>query len=68
MDRNNDVIPFLLKTSILRRPGVATFADIITIMIMFIKTILKGSRKIRRFRNYISKSVFLYIAKFADFR
>ena len=38
---------------------------------MFIKTILKDSKKVRRIRNYVSKwnpvSVFLDIAKFADF-
>ena len=44
------------KTSFfLRGPGVAILADIIKIVTMFIKTILKNSRKFRRIRNYVSK-------------
>ena len=46
---------FFKKTLILRRSGVAIFADIIKIVTMFIKTILKDSRKVRRIRNYVSK-------------
>ena len=65
MDRNYDV-----ATCILRRTEVVIFADIIKIVTMFIKTIFKDSRKVKRIRNYVSKyiSVFLDIAKFADFR
>ena len=37
---------------ILRRSGVVIFADIIKIVIMFIKTITKDSRKTKRIRNY----------------
>ena len=55
-----------------KRAGVAIFADIIKIITMFIKTIFKESRKVKRVRNYVPKcnllSVFLYIAKFVDFR
>ena len=52
---------FFQKTFILRRPGVAIFADIIKIVTMFIKTILKDSRKVRRIRNYVSKwNLYLY--------
>ena len=45
---------FFQKTFILRRPGVAIFPDI-KIVTMFIKTILKDLRKVRRIRNYVSK-------------
>ena len=60
MDRNYDVITFFPKKS-LRRPEVAIFFDIIKIITMFIKTILKDSRKVRRIRNYLSKwNLYLY--------
>ena len=35
---------------------------------MFIKTILKDLKKVKRIRNNVPKSVFLDIEKFADFR
>ena len=41
MDKNYDVITFQ-KTFVLRRAGVANFADIIKIATMFIKTIFKN--------------------------
>ena len=42
-------------------PGVAVLADIIKTFTMFIKTILKDSRKIRTIRNYGSKwKLYLY--------
>ena len=46
-------------------------AGTIKIVIMFIKTIIEDPRKVKRIRNYVSKSnlsVFLDEAKFADFR
>ena len=53
-------------------PGAAIFADIIKIVTMFIKTIIKDSRKIKRILETMyqiqSTSVCLDIAKFADFR
>ena len=67
MGSNYDVITFLL-----RKPKVAIFANIIKTVTMFIRTIFKDSRKVKRIRNYVSKmeslSVFLDIADFADFR
>ena len=61
MDRNYDVITFFQNTFILRRPGVAIFADIIKIVTMIIKTILKDSRKVRRITDYVSKwNLYLY--------
>ena len=57
MDRNQyDIITFVL-----RRSGVAIFADTIKIITMFIKAIIKDSRKVKRIRNYVSKSnLYLY--------
>ena len=55
MGRNYDVIAFFQNILYLRRPAASIFADIIKIVTMFIKTILKGSRKVRRIRNYVSK-------------
>ena len=48
MDKNYDVIAFILNTLILRRPGVVVFADIFKIV-----TITKDSRKVKRIRNYL---------------
>ena len=56
MDRNYDVITIIQNTLILRRPGVGILADIIKIITTFIKTITKDSRKVKRIKNYISKS------------
>ena len=61
MDRIYHVITLFQKTFILRRPGVVVFADIIKIVTMFIKTIFKNSRKVKRIRNYLSNwNIYLY--------
>ena len=53
--------PFFLNTFILRRPRVIIFAGIIKIVTMFIKTAFKGSRKVKRIRDYVSKcNLYLY--------
>ena len=53
--------PLFQKTFILRMPGVAIFADIIKIVTMFIKTIIKDSIKVKKIRNYVSKcNLYLY--------
>ena len=58
MDINYDVITFFQNTLILRRPGVTIFADIIKIVTIFIQIII---RKVKRIRNYVSKSnLYLY--------
>ena len=45
----------------LRCPRVAIFADIIKIVAMFIKTISKGSKIVKRIRSYVSKyNLYLY--------
>ena len=57
--------PLFQNTYILRRPGVASFSYIIKILTMFLETIFKYSRKVKRIRNYVSKCnlyVFLDIA------
>ena len=48
--------PLFQNTAILRQPGVAIFGDIIKIVTTFIKAIIKDSRKVKRIRNYVSKS------------
>ena len=61
MGRNDDLISFFQKIFVLRRPGVVIFADIIKILTMFIKKILKDSRKVRRVRKYVSKwNLYMY--------
>ena len=61
MDRNYDIRTFFQNTLILRRPGVAIFADIIKIVTMFIKAIIEDSKKVKRIINYVSKSsLYLY--------
>ena len=56
MDRNYDVITIISKYPYFQKPGVDIFVDIIKIVTMFIETITKDSRKVKRIRNYVSKS------------
>ena len=49
-------LPLFQNTLTLRRPGIVIFAEIIKIVTMFIKTITKVSRKVKRTRNYLSNS------------
>ena len=61
MDKSHDVITFFQRIFILRRPGVAIFAEIIKILTTFIKAILQDSRKVGRIRNYVSEwNLYLY--------
>ena len=61
MDRNYDLISLISKGYILRRHREAIFAGIIKILTMFIKTIFKNSRKVKRIRTYVSNcSLYLY--------
>ena len=53
MDRNYDVITIISKYPDFKK---TIFADIIKIATMFIKTITKDSRKVKRIRNYVSES------------
>ena len=52
MDRNYDIITLFKTSYILRRPSIAIFSDI-KIVTIFTKTIFKGSRKVKRIRNYV---------------
>ena len=56
MGRTYDVITFISENPILRRSRVEIFADIIKIVTMFIKKIIKDPRKVKRIINYVSKS------------
>ena len=67
IDRNYDVITFFSKYLFSRRPRVAIFADIIKIVAMFSKAILKDPKKVKRIRNYALKCN-LDIAELANFR
>ena len=56
MDIKYDVITFIL-----RRRGVAIFANIIKILTIFIKIIFKRSTKVKKNRNYVSKcNLYMY--------
>ena len=54
MDRNYDVIIFIL-----RRPKVASFANIIKIVTMFIKT---SSRLLKELKIMYQNAVYIYIS------
>ena len=47
--------PLLQNFFVLERPRVVIFANIIKALIMFIKTIFKESKKLKRIGNYVSK-------------
>ena len=56
------IIPIFQKTLILRRSGVAIFADIIEIVTMFFKTTFKDSKKLKEldiiYENAIYNCIF----------
>ena len=56
--------PLYQNTSILRKPVVHFFADIIKIVTIFIKTMFNNSKKIERVIKVQFISAFLQIAKF----
>ena len=75
MDINYDVITFLSKYLYFKKAWGSHFADITKVETFFIKTIFVDSRKVKRIlyqKEFCIKMhsvrVFLYIAKFADFR
>ena len=56
-----DVITLSQSTFVLKRPRVASFAHIIKIATMVIKTTFKDSKKVKRLRNYVLKyNLYLY--------
>ena len=63
-DKNHDTITNISKYYILRKPGVATFADTIEIATIFIKTSFKDLKLSIKMQSI---SVFLDIAKVDDF-
>ena len=65
IDINYDVIAFISKY--LRRPRVVIFTGISKIVTIFIKELFKDSKNIKSIETQFL-SVFLNIAKFADFR
>ena len=62
MGSNYDVINLFQKTFILRRPRVAIFAGIIKIVTMFIKTIFKEPKKVKRIGNNVQNVVYICIS------
>ena len=61
MDRNYDIIALFQNAFVLRKSRVAILADIIKIVTIFIKTMFRDSKKVKRIRNYVSKSnLYLY--------
>ena len=61
MDRNYDVITIISKYPYFKKAWSSFFADIIKIVAMFIKTITKDARKVKRIKNYVSKSnIYVY--------
>ena len=65
MNKNYDAITcFFLNTFILRRPRVTSIADIIKIATIFIKRAFKGSKKVKRVRDYVLKcNLYLYFGE-----
>ena len=62
MDRNDDVLNFFQKAFILKRPGVAIFADIIKIVTMFIKTTLKNQEKFEELEIMYLNGIYICIS------
>ena len=52
---NYDVIVFISKYLFLRNAGVNNFAEVIKIFVIFVKKILKESRKVEIIRSYVTK-------------
>ena len=48
----------------LKRPGVANFADIINIAITLSKKTINNSIKVKRITNYVSKRNFIFISQY----
>ena len=57
MRRNYDVITFIS-----RRPRVTTFADIIKIVTMFVKTIFKDSKNVKRIKIMYQNAIYICIS------
>ena len=55
MHRNYDVIIFISRYLYFKKAESSLFADIVKVVTVFIKTILKDSKKVISIRNYVSK-------------
>ena len=53
--------PLLRNTLILRRPGVIIFADIIKIVTMFIKKLLKTQKKLKELEIMYQNPIYMCI-------
>ena len=62
MDRNYGVITIISNTLILGRPGVVTFADIIKILAMFEKQLLKFQEKLKEFEIMYQNPIYMCIS------
>ena len=62
MEGNYEVITLFQNTFILRRPKVTIFADIIKIVTMYIKTVLKVSKKIKEFELINQNAIYICIS------
>ena len=56
MDKKYDFITIISKYSYFMKAWSRYFCDIIKIVTIFVKTITKDSRKVKRIRNVLSKS------------
>ena len=54
--------PLFQNTCILRRPGVAIFANIIKIVTTFIKTILKTQEKLKELETMYQNAIYICIS------
>ena len=59
MDRNYGVITIISNTLILGRPGVVTFADIIKILAMFEKQLLKFQEKLKELEIMYQNPIYM---------
>ena len=57
MNKNYDLITFILKYFISRRTRVASVVDITKIATIFIKATFRNSNKIKKIRNYVKKNI-----------
>ena len=62
MDRNYGVITIISNTLILGRPGVVTFADIIKILAMFEKQLLKFQEKLKELEIMYQNPIYMCIS------
>ena len=64
MERNYDVIAFTSKYYLLRRPGVAIFAEIIKIVTICIEKKLKTQKTLKEFEIMYENAIYICILYF----